>query len=302
MKTLPGPEPGTTPAPSTDIVSRIAGLSASLPPSERKIAALVLGDVEAASALSIGALAGRAGVGAASVTRFARALGCRDVRELKRELVRAGAIGARFLGSSPPDRELDSAELVHRDIVELLQAHRALIDPAGMRRAAQLLRSARMVYAYGVGGWSAVMADEARIRLVRLGLPVASYQDAVMQRVAGATMDTRCVLLALSLTGRTSELLEAVMVARGYGAQVVAITAPGSPLARLSAVVLPVVTRETDAVLKPSSARYAALMMLDVLATEVAVTDPARSRELLRRIKLVLDAHRGGPDRQPLGD
>jgi RpiR family carbohydrate utilization transcriptional regulator len=115
-------------------------------------------------------------------------------------------------------------------------------------------------------------------------------------------MDSHAVLLALSLTGRSDELLEAVGVARGYGARVVAITAPGSPLARLSEVVLPVVTRETDAVLKPSAGRYAALMMLDVLATEVAHTDPARSRELLRRIKVVLDAHRGGPDRQPLGD
>jgi DNA-binding MurR/RpiR family transcriptional regulator len=287
---------------SLDIVSRIAGLSASLPPSERKIAALILRDVESAGALSIGSLAARAEVGVASVTRFARALGCRDVRELKRELVRAGAIGARFLAAGQQDGTLDSAELVHRDIVELLQANRALIDLAGMRRAAQLLRRARMVYACGVGGWSAVMADEARIRLVRLGLPVASYQDAVMQRVAGATMDARCVLLALSLTGRPDGLLEAVAVARGFGARVVAITTRGSPLAHLSDVVLPLVTRETDAVLKPSSARYAALMMLDVLATEVAQVDPARSRELLRRIKVVLDAERGGPDRQPLGD
>jgi len=302
MIPLPRPAIGSDPAVSMDILTRISARSATLAPSERKIAALVLRDVEAASALSIGALAAQAAVGAASVTRFARTLGCRDVRELKRELVRAGAIGARFLASTPQDKAPDSAELVHRDIVELLQAHRALIDLGSMRRAAQLLRKARMVYAYGLGGWSAVMADEARIRLVRLGLPVASYQDAVMQRVAGATMDAHCVLLALSLTGRTDELLEAVMVARGNGARVVAITARGSPLARLSEVVLPVVTRETDAVLKPSSARYAALMMLDVLATEVARTDPVRSRELLRRVKVVLDAHRGGPDRQPLGD
>ncbi len=302
MKALSPSGPGADPAMSMDILARIAGLSAGLSPSERKIAALVLSDVEAASALSIGALAQRAGVGAASVTRFARALGCRDVRELKRELVRAGAIGTRFLAAGPPPGEPDSVELVHRDIVELLGAHRALIDLALMRRAAQLLRAARLGSAFGVGGWSAVMADEARIRLVRLGLPVASYQDAVMQRVAGATMDATTALLALSLTGRSDELLEAVTVARGYGARVVAITAPGSPLARLSEVVLPVMTRETDAVLKPSSARYAALMMLDVLATEVALADPARSRELLRRIKVVLDAHRGGPDRQPLGD
>ncbi len=285
-----------------DVVARIGALHAGLPPSERKIAALVLADVELASALSIGQLAARAGVGAASVTRFARALGCRDVRELKRELVRAGAIGARFFAAEGTHDPLDSAALVHRDIIELLAENRAHLDRAHMREAARLLRRARMVYAFGLGGWSAVMAEEARTRLVRFGLPIASYQDAVMQRVAAATMDRSSALLACSLTGRTAELLAAVTVARGYGARVVAITAPGSPLARLAEVVLPVVTRETDAVLKPSSARYAALMMLDVLATEVAMIQPARSRELLRRIKVVLDAHRGGPGRQPLGD
>ena len=35
---------------------------------------------------------------------------------------------------------------------------------------------------------------------------------------------------------------------------------------------------------------------------EVALQQSDRSKELLRRIKYVLDAHRGGGNRQPLGD
>ena len=40
----------------------------------------------------------------------------------------------------------------------------------------------------------------------------------------------------------------------------------------------------------------------DLLVTELAVSQGDESRELLRRMKHALDAHRGGGDRQPLGD
>jgi DNA-binding MurR/RpiR family transcriptional regulator len=285
-----------------DIVTRITRAAADLPPSEQKVAHLVLSDIQSAAAASIDALAAQARVSTASVTRFARALGCQDVRDLKRQLVLAGAIGARFLEQPRADGPDDSADLVHRDIIELLQANLVLVDRDRMRAAALLLRKARMIYAFGLGGGSAMIADEARNRLVRLGLPVASYQDAVMQRIAAATMDEHCVVLALSATGQAGELLGSVAIAREYGARILAITALGSPLAAQSDVLLAIQTRETDVVIKPSSSRYALLMALDILATETALTDRSRSQHLLRRIKLVLDAHRSGPDRQPLGD
>ncbi len=44
------------------------------------------------------------------------------------------------------------------------------------------------------------------------------------------------------------------------------------------------------------------LMAIDVLVTELAVSRGDESRELLRRMKHALDTHRGGGDRQPLGD
>ncbi|MCV5934835.1 MurR/RpiR family transcriptional regulator, partial [Escherichia coli] len=44
------------------------------------------------------------------------------------------------------------------------------------------------------------------------------------------------------------------------------------------------------------------LAMVDVLATELAMANKAQAKDRLRRIKLVLDSHRGGANRQPLGD
>jgi len=75
-------------------------------------------------------------------------------------------------------------------------------------------------------------------------------------------------------------------------------------------VLLPVRALETDFIFKPSASRYAMLLVLDVLATRLALLQQDDSQERLRRLKYVLDAHRGSErgsaglrdSRQPLGD
>ena len=80
-----------------DIVARIAERAPELRSAERKVAALILDDLTGASRASIGALAEKAEVSIATVTRFAKAVGCADVRELKLRLAQAAAVGQRFL-------------------------------------------------------------------------------------------------------------------------------------------------------------------------------------------------------------
>ncbi|MDR3098566.1 MAG: MurR/RpiR family transcriptional regulator [Paraburkholderia sp.] len=313
-----------------DIVARIAQCVPDLRPAERDVAALILDDLAAAARASIGELARRAGVSVASVTRFAKAVGCHDVRELKLRLAQAAAVGERFLraaheddgsrgagkdgpgrrraggasSSVPPEEAL--ATRVYDEIHAALARNHELLCQAPFAGAAAALAQARMIYVFGMGGGSSALADEMRFRLVRLGRPVASYQDSLLQRMVASTLSSDCVVVALSVTGRVPELLDACRIARGYGAKLVALTAPASPLAALADWLVPIVASETDFIYKPSSSRYAMMMALDVLVTELALAQPEASRELLRRMKLTLDTHRGtagrGGERQPLGD
>jgi DNA-binding MurR/RpiR family transcriptional regulator len=285
-----------------DIVTRISQRVVDLRPAEKKVARTVLENLAQAAADSIQALARRAAVSEASVTRFAKAMGCRDVRELKLQLAQATAVGQRFLDGTPASHPPSSADGILADIHQVLAANRALVRPAAFEQAAARIVAARMVAVFGMGGGSTTMADEARFRLARLGRPVATYHDPLLQRMVAATLGPQDVVLALSTTGQVPEIIASVNVAREYGAQVVAVTAIASPLAALADELLPVQALETDFIYKPSSSRYAMMMMIDVLATEVALAQEGRSKEMLRRIKYVLDAHRGGGDRQPLGD
>jgi len=119
---------------------------------------------------------------------------------------------------------------------------------------------------------------------------------------ANAGQTIQATTANFSTTGNVPELLANCEVAKEYGVQLVAITALGSPLAGMADVLLPIKTLETDFIFKPSSSRYAMMMALDMLMLELALSQKERSQELLRRLKYVLDTHRGGNDRQPLGD
>ncbi|MNN32020.1 HTH-type transcriptional regulator RpiR [compost metagenome] len=222
-------------------------------------------------------------------------------------------MGARFLqpggAGAAAEAPATLADSIHADILTALEVNRGLMDAQRIEDAARLLLGARMVYAFGMGGGSSFMADEARHRLARLGQPVASYQDGLLQKMVAATLSRDDVVLAFSASGRVPEMLASCEIAREYGARLVAVTALGSPLAARADVLLPVRTLETDFIFKPSASRYAMLMVLDVLATQCALLQQDQSKERLRRLKLVLDSHRGetgpslGPDsRQPLGD
>jgi RpiR family carbohydrate utilization transcriptional regulator len=293
-------------AQTLDIVSRITERSSQLRLAEQKVAQAILGDLAGAASASIGELAANAGVSVASVTRFAKAMGCRDVREFKFLLAQAVAVGQRFFDGAqraPDAHPPELADIVCNDIHAVLDLNRAMLNGDMLLAAAGLLAEARMIYCFGMGGGSTMMSDEARYRLVRLGRPVATYHDAVLQKMVAATLDKKDVVLAFSTTGNVPELLASCEVAREYGVKLIAITALGSPLAGLADVLLPVKTVETDLIFKPSSSRYAMMMTLDMLVLELALLQKESSQERLRRLKYVLDTHRGGGDRhQPLGD
>ena len=147
-----------------------------------------------------------------------------------------------------------------------------------------------------------MLSDEAQYRLVRLGRPAATYHDALLQRMVAATLDKNDVVLAFSTSGNVPELLASCEVAKEYGVCLIAITAAGSQLAQIADVVLPIMSLETDFIYKPSSSRYAMMMVLDVVMAELALLQKDHSQELLRRLKFTLDTHLGSGNRGPLGD
>lgn len=282
-----------------DIISRITELFIELSSAEKRIAQFILDEADAVTALPIAELARQANVSQASITRFAKTLGCRDVRDLKVKLAQSLAVGQRFIHEEP---DLEGIQGIYETIINVLTINRRTIDEPALAKAVEWLSDARQILAIGMGGGSTICAAEVQHRLFRLGLPVTAQSDGLLVRMMAAAVARQDVVVALSLGGYTQEVVESAAIARQYGAKVVAITPAGTPLAAHADVLLALVVRENDYIYKPSTSRYAMLAMVDVLATALAMANKRQSRDRLRRIKLALDSHRGGEDRQPLGD
>ncbi len=283
-------QPADTQTSAIDIVSRIQRVESTLSPAERRVAETVREDFEAATRLTIAELARRAGVSQPSVTRFCRSVGSRSFGEFKIQLATTLTVAAVYLKS---DRVFgdDAGQLAHAIMLNAANAIREgldQIDTTALGAAIDALAASRRIEIYGQGSGSAAIVEDAKLRLFRLSIPVAAYCDGHQQRISAATLGPGDSVLAISNSGRTKPVIDAVEIARSFGATTVALTRPETPLARAADIVIAVTVPEVDDVLRPSPSRYAHMAIVDTLATGVAAALGSRGRESLRRVRYTL--------------
>jgi DNA-binding MurR/RpiR family transcriptional regulator len=183
----------------------------------------------------------------------------------------------------------------------LFEMHRSL-DLLAVERAASLLAGADMIYAFGSGGNSSMIANELQNRLFRLGARIVASNDHGMSLMLAAAAGSGTVVFGSSFTGRNLELVRCFGLLRDRGIPTIALTQSNSPVADAADVVVAVNLPEGQNIFRASSTRFAFLAAVDILANLVAYSDRPKSARILRGIKEQLIKHRDGDDRQLLGD
>ena len=290
-------------SPAPDLIAALADEDNRLSALERRLAAMVLEDVDFATNASITDLAAKAGVSPPTVTRFCRRLGCASFSDFKVQLARSPYVGLRYL---KPESLSSSVAEVAEDVVTkaqnaLFQMHRAL-DLAAVEQAAALLRGAEMIHAFGSGGNSTMVVTELQNRLFRLGCRISASNDHGMHLMIAASAQPGTVVVGSSFTGRNAELVRSFELLRERGIPTIALTQSGSPVADAADIVITIDLPEGQNIFRPSSTRFAFLAVVDVIANVVAYADRPKAQRILRGIKEQLIRHRDGNDRQLLGD
>lgn len=278
---------GAVPPAQIDIVSRIQRVEAALAPAERRVAEAVMQDFNGATRITIADLARKAGVSQPTITRFCRSVGCASFNDFKIQLATTLAVAAVYLQS---DRVFyDSVGQLAQSL--MMRAANALretldqLDTGAVEAAIEALAGSRRIDVYGQGGGSAAIVEDAKLRLFRLGIPACAFVDGHQQRMSAATLGPNDAVLAISNSGRSKPVYEAVAIARSFGARTVALTRPGTPLAKAAEIVIPIVIAEGEDILAPTPSRYAHLSVIDVLATGLAQRLGPSAREALRRVR-----------------
>lgn len=252
------------------MLARIEASIPSLSKSAKKIAAYVLANPQRTVDSYLGGLAESIGVSEPTVIRFCRTLGFQGFQDFKLRLAQTLAGGQalhREISEDDPPIELafkilDSAALS-------IQTVRNQVNNDELGEAFRLLRLASRVEFYGLGG-SGIVAQDAQQKFFRLGIPVVAYSDPHIHCVAASLLDKHSVVVAISYSGRSIDLIHSVENAKATGAKVIAITATGSPLAQAADVVLTLDIEEDSDHYAPIKSRLAQLVILDILAVGVA--------------------------------
>ena len=252
--------------------------------SEKKVARVVLESPDRVIYRSISELAENAGTSEPTVLRFCRALGFRGYHDLKIQLAQDLVPEVKNIHEDVTARD-DPATLVRK----VLNANAIAIadtldtlDPAQTERAVRILARAERIEFIGFGG-SAAVAMDAYHKFFRIGIPCGWQDDPHMQVMSAALMSTRSVVVAISHSGSSKDIIETLEIAKEAGAATIAIVSHRkSPVASLADIALCVHSRETGYKPEPMSSRIAHLCVIDVLAVGVALK---RSRDFMAGVQ-----------------
>lgn len=254
------------------LLGRIRTLLDDLPPSERRVAEVVLHRPADVASAPISQIALWASVSQPTVIRFCRRLKYGGLPIFKLKLAGELGAGIPFIHAhlAPSDDLAHVIGKVFDTALSGLTLGRHALRTECVAKAVEALHGASRIECYGLGN-SGVTAQDAQMKLFRLGTPTLVCTDSQMQRVAAALLPADAVVLAISNSGRTKALLDAVKLARRSGATVIAITRSHSPLAEAADLLLPADVQENPEVYAPMVARLVHLTIVDVLTVALAL-------------------------------
>lgn len=283
-----------------NILDHIRSRLPELKKSEAQVAEMVLADPQKVLAQSITVLAQAAGVSEATVVRFCRSIGCGGFPDFKLRLAEGQARGTPFVSQdvAPDDDVPVVAQKVFASAAAALNDAAGALDMAAVARAIDLLADASSILCIGTGA-SAVVAADAAHKFMRFGMTAQASADPMMVRMLSVNLGEKGVLLAISNTGRTFVVTELAQTAREQGVPVIAITAPGSPLAAVSTVTIGHTPVEDAEIYTPMASRLVHLAIIDVLSTGVALKIGTGARRHLAKVKAVLADTRAAQDGRP---
>lgn len=230
---------------------------------ERKAAEAILECPSDVIHMSINDLAKLSGTAETTIFRLCKKLGFSGFQSFKITLATdffpSAELGYKELNSDDIDTE------IFQSITEGLHDTLSILDRSALDKAVHAILSANRIHTYAFG-ISTLIALDIESRFIRFGIPVSAYSDPHMQLSASVLLKPEDVVIAISHTGASRDLLESVQVAKESGATIIAITSHlHSPLSASADIVLCGMGREVNFRSEATASRLVHLAIVDLL-------------------------------------
>lgn len=261
--------------------------------SDRKVAEVILADPSAATHFKLAELAKLADVSEPTVIRFCNAVGCAGFQDFKIRL--AGSLAFGQPSAHAAIQEDDGLSSIVSKLFDFnlssLDWVRSKLDESSIEAAADAILKARSVHFVGFGA-SSIVAQDAQQKFPLFGVECHASTDVHQMLIAAAMMREGDILFAISNSGGTREVAQCVKLAKEHGALTIGLVGNEGPVTRFCDITILVETLENTDLYTPTISRVAALVVMDILSTYVALRGNPEHRQKIADMKRTLSEYR----------
>ncbi|MBL3641556.1 MurR/RpiR family transcriptional regulator [[Brevibacterium] frigoritolerans] len=239
---------------------------------EEELAHYILQRPEEVSQLTISQIAKKLHISPATITRFCQKLAFSGFNEFRHEL-------KRFVDLRNTPKNMKNIKQVDY-FAKLYQDHLGIIDNTfhittydNIQKAVSFLTKANKIHVYGIGS-SGIAAQEFKSKFFRIGLTVEAITDPHQSMMDAALSNENSVVIGISISGTTKEVISAVKIAKKQGACILVFTGDkNSELSKLGDLTLLVTSKNSMHMGQNISPLLPLLLLFDLLYTELVAKD-----------------------------
>ncbi|ULM96325.1 MurR/RpiR family transcriptional regulator [Peribacillus frigoritolerans] len=239
---------------------------------EEELAHYILQRPEEVSQLTISQIAKKLHISPATITRFCQKLAFSGFNEFRHEL-------KRFVDLRNTPKNMKNIKQVDY-FAKLYQDHLGIIDNTfhittydNIQKAVSFLTKANKIHVYGIGS-SGIAAQEFKSKFFRIGLTVEAITDPHQSMMDAALSNENSIVIGISISGTTKEVISAVKIAKKQGACILVFTGDkNSALSQLGDLTLLVTSKNSMHMGQNISPLLPLLLLFDLLYTELVAKD-----------------------------
>ncbi|MGA4519093.1 MurR/RpiR family transcriptional regulator [Solibacillus silvestris] len=267
-------------------IERIRSGMELLKPAERNVALYILNHLEDVIRMPIAVLAEKAKTSEATIVRMCRALNFSGFKDLKLSIATAPTLEIQNNHNFELEKDstiLQMIQTIEMHNIDAIQRTLMINGERELEKIIHQINNARKIIFIGIGA-SAIVAQDFEHKLKRINKNCETIFDSHGQLIAAAHATREDVVFAISYSGETKEVINALTVAKENQATIITMTQnKRNTIQSFADSALYVVSNEADIRSSATASRIAQLTLIDILYTGIATLNYDKSIVALNR-------------------
>ena len=261
-----------------DILCEIQKKYNNLSDKEKLIADYIMKYGENFKNIGITELAKEIGTSGSTITRFAKKIGCDSFVEMK-----------IMLNSNKSEdivqEESEIFDYTYKYYSEVIKRSKSLINKELILKVVDEIKKANNIHIYGVGS-SGLTGKEMMQRLLRMGFNVHCISDSHMMIINSSIVKKDDLVIGISISGKTHEVIQSLRKAKENGAKIISITSfEESEMATYSDMILTVYNPKFIDKNKFVNSQFSTMYLLDLISMVLL-----KDQELNEKMNITIEA------------